>query len=311
VNNNQKRLQVMNLSKIFDPDFIKLNLTAATKDKAVCQLAEVFCQKYREKNKQEIIAAVYEREKLGNTSMGRGVAFPHARTDIVTGLYVVLGIYHEGIPAETPDNKPLHLVILLLTPRNISKAYLQSLSGLANFARRPDTLPQLLAAKTVMEVIDIIHQVGINVERDLIVGDVMTSDPIAITPEKTIKEAVNLIFKYKVSGLPVVDTEGKLLGEISETDLLKFALPQYEDFLARKANQPNVDTLDEILMKSRTITVGEVIVSNPLTVSVDLPLTEAASLLLKNKVERLIVVSDGKLIGVVTKTDLVSKIIRG
>jgi CBS domain-containing protein len=301
----------MNLSKIFDPDFIKIGLKASTKDEAVRQLAEVFCQKYLEKNKEDIINAVYEREKLGNTSMGRGVAFPHARTDIVTGLYVVLGIYHEGIPAETPDNKPLHLVILLFTPRNISKAYLQSLSGLANFARRSDTLPRLLAAKTVEDVIDIIHQTGINVERDLIVGDVMTSDPVTITPDKTIKEAVNLIFKYKISGLPVVDSSGKLLGEVSESDLLKFALPQYEEFLAKKTNQPNIDSLDEILRKSRTITVGEVSVANPLTVSVDLPLTEAASLLLKNKVERLMVISEGKLIGVITKTDIVSKIIRG
>jgi CBS domain-containing protein len=301
----------MNLSKIFDPDFIKIDLKASTKDEAVRQLAEVFCQKYLEKNKEDIINAVYEREKLGNTSMGRGVAFPHARTDIVTGLYVVLGIYHEGIPAETPDNKPLHLVILLFTPRNISKAYLQSLSGLANFARRSDTLPRLLAAKTVEDVIDIIHQTGINVERDLIVGDVMTSDPVTITPDKTIKDAVNLIFKYKISGLPVVDSAGKLLGEVSESDLLKFALPQYEEFLAKKTNQPNVDSLDEILKKSRTITVSEVVVASPMTVSVDLPLTEAASLLLKNKVERLMVISEGKLIGVITKTDIVSKIIRG
>lgn len=301
----------MNLSKIFDPDFIKINLKASTKDQAVRQLAEVFCRKYPEKNKDEIIAAVYEREKLGNTSMGRGVAFPHARTDIVAGLYVVLGIYHDGISADTPDNKPLHLVILLFTPRNISKAYLQSLSGLANFARRPETLPKLLAAKSVEEVIDIIHQTGINVERDLIVGDVMTPDPVTISPDKTIKEAVNLIFKYKISGLPVVDNTGKLLGEVSESALLTYALPRYEEYLAKQTNQPNIESLEEILKKAQTVKVGEILQNNPPTVSVDLPLTEAASLLLKNKVERMMVISDGKLIGVITKTDIVSKIIRG
>jgi CBS domain-containing protein len=301
----------MNLSKIFDPNFIKIGLTAGTKDEAVRQLAGLFCQKYPEKNKEEIISAVYEREKLGNTSMGRGVAFPHARTDIVTGLYVVLGIYRDGITAETPDNKPLHIVILLLTPRNISKAYLQSLSGLANFARRADTLPGLLAAKSVEDVIGIIDQTGINIERDLIVGDVMTSDPVTVTPDKTIKEAVNLIFKYKISGLPVIDLSGILLGEVSEGDLLKFALPQYENFLANKANQPNPDTFEEILKKAQTVTVGQVLFSKPLTVSVDLPLAEAASLLLKNNAERIMVLSEGKLIGVITKSDIVSKIIRG
>jgi CBS domain-containing protein len=168
-----------------------------------------------------------------------------------------------------------------------------------------------LAAKTVEEVITIIDRTGINVERDLIVGDVMTSDPVTITPNKTIKEAVNLIFKYKISGLPVVDSVGKLLGEISENDLLRFALPHYEEYLAKKTGQPNVDSLEEILKKSGTITVGDVFVPVPFTVSVDLPLIEAASILLKNKVERLMVITDGKLIGVITKTDIVSKIIRG
>ncbi len=301
----------MNLSKIFDPEFIKINLKASSKDEAVRQLAELFCRKYPEKNSEEIVNAVYEREKLGSTSMGRGVAFPHARTDIVTGLYVVLGIFPEGIPAETPDNKPLQLLILLLTPRNISKAYLQSLSGLANFARRPDTLPALLAARSVPEVLEIIHKTGINVERDLIVGDVMTVDPIAITPDKTIKEAVNLIFKYKISGLPVIDNSGKLLGEVSESALLNYALPRYEEYLAQRSNQSNIDSLEEILKKSQSVKVGEILISDPTTVSVDMPLTEAASLLLKNKTERLMVVSEGKLIGIITKTDIVSKIIRG
>jgi CBS domain-containing protein len=301
----------MNLSKIFDPDLIKINLKASTKDEAVRELAELFCHKYPEKNIEEIIKAVYERERLGNTSMGRGVAFPHARTDMVTGLYVVMGICPEGIIADAPDNKPLQLIILLLTPRNISKAYLQSLSGLANFARRADTLPILLKAKSVREIIEIIEETGINIERDLIVGDVMTSEPITITPNKTIKDAVNLIFKYKISGLAVVDDSGNLLGEVSENDFLRFALPNYENFLSKKAERPNIDTFEEILKKAQAVKVGEVLNHNPILVTVDSPLIEAASLLLNKKAERILVLSENRLIGIVTKTDIISKIIRG
>jgi mannitol/fructose-specific phosphotransferase system IIA component (Ntr-type)/CBS domain-containing protein len=301
----------MNLSKIFDPDLIKLNLKASTKDEAVQELAEVFCTKYPEKNMQDIIEAVHERERLGNTSMGRGVAFPHARTDIVTGLYVVLGIYPEGIVSETPDNKPLQLVILLLTPRNISKAYLQSLSGLANFSRRPRTLSSLLNARSIEEVIMTIEKTGINIERELIVGDVMTSEPITISPDKTMKDAVNLIFKYKISGLAVIDDTGKLLGEISENDFLRFALPNCQEYLLKKAERPNIDTFEEILKKAQAIKIGEVLNRNPLLVTVDTPLIEAASILLGKNAERIFVMSENRLIGVVTKTDIVSKIIRG
>ena len=301
----------MNLSKIFDPDFIKINLQASSKEEAVRQLAETFCKKYPEKSLEEIIEAVNEREKLGSTSMGRGVAFPHARTDIVTGLYVVLGIYPQGISAETPDGKPLFMVILLLTPRNISKAYLQSLSGLANFARRQETLSSILSANTVNEIIEVIGNTGISIERELIVGDVMTSEPVTITADKTIKEAVNLFFKFKISGLPVIDNEGKLLGEISENDVLRFALPDYESFLAQKSSRPNIDSFEELLQKSQAVTVKEVLNPRFLVLPVDSPLNEAAAMLLQKNAERIMILSDGRLIGVVTKTDIVSKIIRG
>jgi PTS system nitrogen regulatory IIA component len=301
----------MNLSKIFDPELIQINLAANTKDEAVVQLAQMFCKKYPDKPEYEIIAAVHEREKLGNTSMGRGVAFPHARTDMVTGLYVAIGIAPEGIPADTPDGKPLYLVILLLTPRNISKTYLQSLSGLANFARRPETLPALLKAKTIEEVIKIVDDTGINIERELIVGDVMTAEPVTITPDKTIKDVVNLFFKYKISGLPVVDAEGKLIGEISENELLRFALPNYERFLAREAKTPNAISFKEIIQMAYTVTAGEISNKNPLTVELDASLTEAAAMLIQRNAERIMVLSEGKLKGVITKSDIVSKILRG
>ena len=97
----------MKLSEVFDPDLIQTDLQAATKEEAVDQLADLFCRKYPEKSKREIIRSVNEREKLGNTSMGRGVAFPHARTDQVTGLYVICGIIPQGLKADTPDGKPL------------------------------------------------------------------------------------------------------------------------------------------------------------------------------------------------------------
>ena len=68
----------MNLSKIFDTGLIKINMSAISKDEAISQLVDLFCQKYPVKSREAILEAVAEREKLGNTSMGRGVAFPHA-----------------------------------------------------------------------------------------------------------------------------------------------------------------------------------------------------------------------------------------
>jgi len=301
----------MNLSKIFDVDLIKVGMSATTKEEVIDQLVDLFCRKYPDKSKSAIMEAVTEREKLGNTSMGRGVAFPHARTDIVTGLHATIGILPEGIKAGTPDKKTLHLVVLLLTPRNISKNYLQTLSGLASFTRRPETLPALLKAKTPGDVLAIIDKTEIEVRKILTVGDVMTSDPVTVTPDKTLKDVANILFEKKIRCLPVVDENNALVGEITGNELLKFAMPNYKSFIANIANIPEIESFEELLHKEHSARVSNFMKKTPVVVERDAPVIEAAALMLFKKAEMVSVLEDGKLVGVITKTDIVSKIVRG
>ncbi len=300
----------MNLSRIFDPDLIKLNLQAPTREAAIEMLVDMFCNKYPNINREEIIAAVNEREKLGSTSMGRGVAFPHARTDLVTGLHVVLGICRTPIAAETPDGKPLQLIFLLLTPRNISKVYLQSLSGLANLSRRPDTLPSLLAATDSHEVIEIIQRAGIAVEPIIMAGDIMTVEPITIKRHDTIREAVNLMFKHKIRGLPVVSNDGQLEGEITEADIIRFALEKYSASVTGSAETVS-RTYDEIMQMANTISVDQAMNDKPLIFETHAPLREVAQAILDSRSGIAMVVSAQKLRGVITLSDIVIKIMRG
>jgi PTS system nitrogen regulatory IIA component len=301
----------MKLSKIFNSDLIDVDIKAQTKDEAVSRLVNLFCQKYPDKNADKIIRVIKEREKLSNTSMGRGVAFPHARTDIVNGLFVALGIVRDGIKADTPDKKPLHIIILLLTPRNISKNYLQTLSGLASFVRRPETLSELLKVSSAEDIIKIIDRTEIMVKQILTIGDVMTPDPVTVTPDKTLKDVANMFFEKKIRCLPVVDKNKKLVGDITETELLKYALPNYKSFIANVANIPEIESFEELLQREHSARVSNFMNKNPVVVDMDAPVVEAAALMLFKKAEMVSVLDDDRLVGVITKTDIVTKIIRG
>jgi len=301
----------MNLSKIFDTGLIKINMSVTSRDEAIGQLVDLFCQKHPDKSKEAILEAIAERENLGNTAMGRGVAFPHARTDIVTRLHATIGIIPKGVDTDTPDKKPIHLIVLLLTPRNISKNYLQTLSGLASFTRRPETLPSLLKAKSADEVIEIVDKTDIEVKKILTIGDVMTPDPITVSPDKTLKDVANIFFEKKVRSMPVVDSDNKLVGEITGIELLKFALPNYKSFIANIANIPEIESFEELLHKEHAALVSNFMKTNPVIVERDAPVIEAAAMMLFKKAEMVSVIDDGKLVGVITKTDIVSKIVRG
>jgi mannitol/fructose-specific phosphotransferase system IIA component (Ntr-type) len=298
----------LNLADFFDPDLMQIDLHAETKTEAVEQLAELFCKKYPDKNKKAILQAVAEREELGSTSFGRGFAFPHARTGTVSDLYIALGIVKKGIGDKTPDNVPINVICLLLTPRNISKLYLQVLSGLANFARRPGVLEQVKTILTANDWIKVVADSGIEVNTGITVADLMTRDIITVSPEEPLKQVANIMFKHNFDGVPVVDSKGNLLGDVSCQELIKWALPDYKKLLTEN---PGLEPFEELLRRVDFMKVNDVINTSIITISETATLLEASMLIVTKQVDRVMVVKDGKLVGVISASDIVSKIIRG
>ncbi|RKX24185.1 MAG: hypothetical protein DRP47_11760, partial [Candidatus Zixiibacteriota bacterium] len=122
---------------------INIDLKSRTKDEAIRELIDMIHTEGVALNYNEILESIREREEIDNTSYGHGFAFPHARTDAVNELYILIGISKDGLTDRTPDNTPLHCICLLLTPSTIAKLYLQTLSGLSAFGRIEGTLEKL------------------------------------------------------------------------------------------------------------------------------------------------------------------------
>ena len=171
---------------------------------------------------------IFEREEIENTSYGHGFAFPHARTDEVDDLIIGLGVSKNGLREKTPDNIPLNVVVVLLTPSHISKLYLQTLSAFAAFARNEASLDLLKSAETAADIVDIIWQSAVKVEKELTVKDIMRRNIATVTPDNTLKHVANMMFKHRLSAMAVVDENENLLGQITDKDLIQAALPDYK-----------------------------------------------------------------------------------
>ena len=79
-----------------------------------------------------------EREALGSTGIGNGVAVPHVKTGSVSELFMILGRSIEGVDYEAVDGQPVHTVFLLVAPSRQEESHLQSLRWIATLARNPD-----------------------------------------------------------------------------------------------------------------------------------------------------------------------------
>lgn len=142
------------------------------------------------------------------------------------------------------------------------------------------------------------------------VADVMTRDPITVQPDAPLKDAIQILADKRISGLPVVDQSGKLVGVISETDLMwresGVTPPAYIMLLDSVIYLENPARYDRDLHKALGQSVGEVMSRDPVTISPDKPLRDAARILHERSVHRLPVIDDQhRIVGILTRGDVV------
>ena len=301
----------MRLAALLDPELVQADLRSQSKTGAIGELMDLVTIQFPKMDRAGILSSIAEREEIENTSFGRCYAFPHARTDLVDDMHIALGISKKGIKAPTPDARLVHVICLLLTPRNIAQLYLQTLSAFASMARDESNLPKLLAASSAEEVIRVIWDTGLTIRKHLTVRDIMHRDVVTVSPDDSLKEVANKLYRYKVSGMPVVDAEGKPVGTISEIHLIKAALPNYESLIQNLALAPDAEPFDELLRHEDEIKVKDIMTTRLFTTTEDTPIVEVAAQMLFRNIRRVPVVEDGRLIGLILRRDIVSKVIRG
>lgn len=131
--------------------------------------------------------------------------------------------------------------------------------------------------------------------------DVMTTRVVTVTPDHSVRHAAEIMLDNHVSGLPVVDDDGRLVGIISEGDLLRRSELGL-DALAAHGRSPEEQA--RAYVKAHAWKVGDVMSDNPVVVDEDTDLARIATLMEENDVKRLPIMRDGGLIGVVSRADL-------
>jgi CBS domain-containing protein len=127
---------------------------------------------------------------------------------------------------------------------------------------------------------------------DLRVADLMTIDPIVVRDDAAIEDVEELLRTHRITGLPVVDLVGRLVGVISQTDLLYLAVPRIQALIRHR---------------ERGIRVGEVMSTPPVTIATLSTIRDAARRMHEDRLHRLVAVDDhGRPVGVISAMDFVA-----
>jgi CBS domain-containing protein len=136
--------------------------------------------------------------------------------------------------------------------------------------------------------------------------DVMVRDVVTVRPDDDVAEAIKLLMVNDISALPVVDVSGTVVGVLSEADLMHRPEIGTEKHLPRwlEAIMP-ASGLAHDFAKAHGRKVAEVMSDTVISAAEETPLGEVATLLEKHRIKRLPVLRDGKLVGIVSRADLV------
>ena len=122
----------MKLTDLFDEKNIQPNLSSTDKLGVLKELVDLISQQQPELDRDGVLRILLEREKLGSTGTGAGVAIPHGKVESISELLVCFGKSLQGVDFESIDDQPAHLFFLLVAPTNSIGTHLSALARISN-----------------------------------------------------------------------------------------------------------------------------------------------------------------------------------
>jgi mannitol/fructose-specific phosphotransferase system IIA component (Ntr-type) len=151
------------LSEILDPKLVVLELREQTAAEAILEIVERLRDHGLVHDFYKLADAVMEREGRSSTNTGEGVAFPHARTDLVNRLVLGIGRSRGGIPFGY-SSELVHLIFLVGVPQQMVTDYLVCVGGLARVVRDKSRRDALMAVTTAEEFVELMRESSLAVE---------------------------------------------------------------------------------------------------------------------------------------------------
>jgi PTS system nitrogen regulatory IIA component len=137
----------MQLSEFLDFDAIKPSLSGGNKRALLQQMAQ-FAAGRLQADSAEILSSISERERLGSTGFGQGVAIPHGKIDGLTRIYCMFARLSEPVDYKAIDGQPVDLIFLLLSPPDAGAEHLKALAAISRVTRHAPTLEKMRGARS-------------------------------------------------------------------------------------------------------------------------------------------------------------------
>lgn len=296
----------MKLSSLINKDFI---LTGNIFN-SVLECSEAFIDLFYKRNILNVSpeltkTKVRDREKLGGTLLPNGLSLPHGRVEGIDDL--IVGVWVPETPLKTEEGE-VKILFFFITSISGSQLYLPVLSAIAKNCMNDTALPKLLNSNR-----EEIHNIfdNVKIKTAVTVEDIMTTNPITCKKENTLAELSDLFYAKGLSYIPVVDDKMKQIGEVTIKDVLSRGVPDYIKRIGNTKFLKTLEPFEALLRDEDTILVKDIMRKSKRNISKDDSIIEAVVMMTDKGFRHLPVVNNKEVIGIISETDILKKVIRG
>ena len=292
----------MKLAELLTPQHVVIPVEAAALPGAAWALAQRLVETGAVDDPDKLLRRVEEERGEDIVAMGDRAFLAHYRSDAVRDLVLAIGTSPTPIRRDLGDTEPqqARIVLVIVAPPRLAARYLQVLGAFARVLANPGVVDALLAARTPQELLAVPALREYELPPQLTVHDIMAERPRTCAPDAPLREAAADMLRAGLVALPVVERGGLLVGLLSQRELMRHLLSNYLQGAGHRKEPAGA---------APRLAVRDVMTRQVLCVSPEQPLAEIASVMTNKDLDGVPVVREGRLVGFLTRGDIVRKLI--
>ncbi|MBP6408106.1 MAG: PTS sugar transporter subunit IIA [Fusobacteriaceae bacterium] len=304
----------MKLSSYLDEKFIFEDVDGENLDQVIKNVVKELskCDKVINRNKEMVEEALLKREHEISTAIGNGIAIPHARICEYDDVSVVIAKLAKPIDAEISalhSNDKVDLIFMIIAGKTKNKRVLKLMSSISILAQNVEFLDKIRKEKNIKDIIEIIENNEVEVKDTITAQDIMCPELIPAKLSDTLEEVAKRLIVENRAGLPVVDSKGLFVGEITEKELIEFGMPKYTSLMNDLSFMTIGEPFEEYFKNEHLVTVNELYRKTAEIIDRKSSIMEICFLMVSKGNTRLYVVENGTYFGTIFRSDIIKKVL--
>lgn len=152
---------------IFSEDLIRIGINIDSKTELLVSMVHMLHANKAIDSIERFKNAIFGREEIMSTGIGKGIALPHGRDICVSELKVAVCILETPIDFDALDQEPVRIVFMIAVPQSAGKQYMRVLSSISHFTREEEHRKQMLSCQTTLELSNLLKEIEDAIQKDL------------------------------------------------------------------------------------------------------------------------------------------------